>query len=78
MLEGLCYLHQKRIIHRDLKVCSGAAWSAGLTCPQAGNLLISTSNVVKLADLGVAKKLHDTVADVPNNKNTNLQTMVRC
>ncbi|KAL1543711.1 non-specific serine/threonine protein kinase [Salvia divinorum] len=38
--KGMEYLHQKNVIHRDLK---------------AANLLMDTSNVVKVADFGVAR-----------------------
>jgi len=59
-LKGIAYFHRTDRIHRDIK---------------AGNILISTSGVVKLADLGVAafmvesgglKKVAQTFVGTPN------------
>lgn len=40
LLSGICYLHQRRLLHRDLK-------------PQ--NLLIDTKGSIKLADFGLSR-----------------------
>lgn len=51
MLEGLAYLHDRRMLHRDIK---------------ADNVLLTTSGYSKLADLGVAAQLTNTL----DNRNT--------
>tara|TARA_B110000208_G_scaffold190302_1_gene253879 strand:- start:2188 stop:3252 length:1065 start_codon:yes stop_codon:yes gene_type:complete len=45
VLDGLAYLHSKRIIHRDIK---------------GANLLVDERGLVKLADFGAAKRLEST------------------
>lgn len=54
ILEGLNYLHEQGVVHRDVK---------------AANVLLTNRNEVKLADFGVATKvatLHNTVVGTPN------------
>lgn len=54
ILQGLHYLHEQGVVHRDVK---------------AANVLLTDASEVKLADFGVATKvatLHNTVVGTPN------------
>lgn len=57
ILEGLKYLHENRIIHKDIK---------------GANILLNDSNVIKLADFGSAQQLERTITMSlrPGNKNS--------
>ena len=48
VLEGLAFLHEQGVVHRDIK---------------GANILISTGGRVKLADFGVAAKMETAVSD---------------
>lgn len=57
LIDSLCYLHNRQIIHRDVKL---------------GNLLINSQMQLKLADFGLAAKVQfpgdrkHTVCGTPN------------
>ena len=54
ILQGLHYLHEQGVVHRDVK---------------AANVLITEDGFIKLADFGVATKVssqHETVVGTPN------------
>lgn len=68
VLQGLLYLHNQGVIHRDIKVHSLALPPYSLVVGhflslqfsmQAANILITKQGLVKVADFGVSTKLNE-------------------
>lgn len=56
ILEGVAYLHEMKIVHRDIK----GSWllaSHQCTCTVGANILCDGNGNVKLADFGASKRL---------------------
>jgi cyclin-dependent kinase 8/11 len=52
LIKGVKYLHENYIMHRDLK---------------PANILVTTSGIVKIADLGLARVYHDPIQPLFSN-----------
>lgn len=49
IIKGLTYIHEQKIIHRDLK---------------CANILVNHDSTIKISDFGAAKELENSVSDV--------------